>query len=598
VTGFQILQQADFSRGMFRNPSPELIPSNGFQDAVNALLEEDGSIFRRGGSTIKSGADAAAPITMLWDGYTAAGPRTAFAYGGASQALCTLAANDITPLIVAGSKGSQGGRPATGIGCMFYPQGDGTATISIWGGARAMPGSYSTGTITTALLSRTVTGAGTGWNSGVNIEPGALIFSGGNMVGVVASVDSATQLTLHDFATAALTGAAYNAWPTFLMVPATIANLTSLTEPLWVGTVGDPARLLVGYKNRVQFSAPSQPTVFAATDYHQLPEGAVIGLSAIQDQAFVFTTAGVWTISNMNFNLVDVYGNVQQRLSQLTKDVILLDARGIAGWRNQLIVPGIDDIWLMGPAQYPLAISDPIRSLYRSYVRSGYLCGGGTVYRNHFIMPIVDATNAWVDTLVYRLDQGGWTRFSGHAGTSVWFDNRAQALTRRPSLLSANGLRIVDLSQCWTPSGTVKNDGDGSTHTFSVTTRDYASGRASNRNLVKKVRCRYELIDAASDNPVLKAYFGTGVLAGTATWGAATWGSFYWNDASGNAGFVQLAGSASGGDAPVDSGVNPFPWLVGQQAPAFFRLRFILTNPAARLTIREIDSFVRARGRQ
>lgn len=597
--GLEIQQQGDFSKGMYRNPSPELIPPNGFADIINGLLEEDGSAFRRGGSTFKSNTWTSGTLNFMWDGWVAAGPRTLFA---SSLNFGTLAADDATIVQLAAAGPQIGARAASGMGLVFVPLGSAGSAISMWGGSRKTA-IYLTAGITSTLLSRTVTGAATTFTT--SVDPGMLLFSGPGYptpttyIGAVASIESDTSLTLHTFAAAAVTAADSAFYPSY-SVPYGVTIPTG--EPYFVGTAGDPARVLVGYRNQVKFSASGNPTSFAGTDYHQVPEGQIVGLAGLQDQVFVFTTAGVYVISNMNYNLIDAFGNVQQRLTQLTKDIICLDARGIASYRNALIVPATDDIWLIGPAQAPVAISDPIRSLYRSYVQQGCVTGSAAVFRNHYVLPILDTpSNAWRDTLVYRLDQQGWTRWQGHGAKSAAFATRSTSPTRRPALLAVSGPsgngRIMDLTQAWAPVSAVKNDADATTHQFSLTTRDYPTGRAANRNLVKKVRVRYEMVDAAADHPVLTAFFGVGSSTASAQWGSGTWGSFVWGDVD-NPGFIPLQGSANGGDAPPDSGVRPFPWLVGQQAPSFFRIKLVCNSPVAKLAIREIDSFIRSRSRQ
>lgn len=49
------ISQDDFSAGMVRDIAQELIPANGAYDLVNALLDEDGNPYRRGGTAYKSG---------------------------------------------------------------------------------------------------------------------------------------------------------------------------------------------------------------------------------------------------------------------------------------------------------------------------------------------------------------------------------------------------------------------------------------------------------------------------------------------------------------------------------------------------------------
>src|SRR5436853_5111571 len=73
-TGLQQLVQHDLSVGAF--PQNEDIPPNGAEDIVNGLIDDDGTIFRRGGSTYKTTADVASDLIGLWDGYLLAGRRT------------------------------------------------------------------------------------------------------------------------------------------------------------------------------------------------------------------------------------------------------------------------------------------------------------------------------------------------------------------------------------------------------------------------------------------------------------------------------------------------------------------------------------------
>lgn len=64
---------------MFRSVAPHLIPENGVADIRNGLLEEDGSIYRRGGTTYRSTSGFGTNLTFVWDGTLSAGVRTVIA---------------------------------------------------------------------------------------------------------------------------------------------------------------------------------------------------------------------------------------------------------------------------------------------------------------------------------------------------------------------------------------------------------------------------------------------------------------------------------------------------------------------------------------
>lgn len=68
--GFEISEQRDFSAGEFRSVAPHLIPRNGAFSIRNGLLDEDGSVYRRGGSVYKSTSGlGSAGLTFLWTGF-------------------------------------------------------------------------------------------------------------------------------------------------------------------------------------------------------------------------------------------------------------------------------------------------------------------------------------------------------------------------------------------------------------------------------------------------------------------------------------------------------------------------------------------------
>jgi hypothetical protein len=241
--------------------------------------------------------------------------------------------------------------------------------------------------------------------------------------------------------------------------PAPIAALGSVATAAYVTVVA--GRVVVAIGNRAYFSGTTGlgdygagTADFASTDYHEIPPPAtIIGADSVRDMLVLFSTQGVWLVSNMNLDLTDANGNPQQTLDQITKDVILWGNSGVAGfstyagvqgWAGQFIVPALDDVYVLGVDSPPIAISRGIRSLYRQYVRAGYKPGLATVYEGHYILPIVNGVSP-IDTFVCRLDQRGpggqlrpcWTRLSGY-GRGTAFTGRARP-TSAPSLVGING---------------------------------------------------------------------------------------------------------------------------------------------------------------
>jgi hypothetical protein len=136
----------------------------------------------------------------------------------------------------------------------------------------------------------------------------------------------------------------------------------------------------------------------------------------------------------MAFDVVDDVGNVQHRVAQVSKDVILWGDAGISAWAGAFVVPAVEDIYLFSPDGTTQVVSEAIRPLYRSYVRAGYQPGAATVHRGHYLLPILNGT-ALVDELVCRLDRPYQTPGGGRSGRSR--AGRARPRARRTRSASA-----------------------------------------------------------------------------------------------------------------------------------------------------------------
>lgn len=594
------LGQDDFSAGMVRGIARHLMPSNSAYTITDALLDDDGAIYRRGGSVYKSSSAFAGALRFLWDGYLpAVGLRTLVGY---STAFGILSPSDDATVVAMAGGGVSEPKVAVQVADVLMIGGG-----TIYAGSQKSA-SYSTGTVTTTLNSATVTGAGgTLWSA--NVDAGMLIEISGDTQRfyVVKSVDSNTQITLTEpYIGTAAAGQTYVA-SAFKTAPATTPSSTTrgfLAADFYAVVAG---RLLAAIGNRLYMSKAINPAngrsrwqEWNTYDFHDFPEGTqIVGVFAVRDRALVFTTGGVWVLSGLALEIVDAAGNPQHRKEQISSDIVLWGAPGVAQVANTLVVPATDGVYLMDGISPPVQLTQSIARFYRDYVRGSNKPGGATVYRSHLFLPVLSSANAVVEHLVCRLDrpvktrQGQvfpWTRLAGHGGNVTALASRAvTGANRAPKLLGAGAdSRCLDLSSFFEPSAAVKNDADATTHKLIVETRDFRTGRQGVQNTVTRARLRYVLLDAASDNPGVIFYYSTGKLQGdAAVWGTGVWGSFTWADSA--LGEYVLAA----GVAPEDDGREPYTWASFSARAEFVRFRIESSGPCATFTVRELELAVR-----
>lgn len=454
-------------------------PENSFYDGVNVLLNDEGEPFKRGGSALLSASDHGSTLLSVFDTILTPGQRTV-----AVSASNLYAMNGTTPVNVGSLGGFGGVVRAVEVGGFLVIPSTGNATHFYAGSLRSA--AYTAGTVTTTAGSAVVTGAGTAWLA--NVDPGMVLqLTASGELGIVKTVNGDTQITLRDPPATAGAGLAYSLSP--VLIPGALPG-----PPSSVAAVGTPARLVVTVGNRAYFSAPGAPATFdTATDYHELSSGAeIIGSAGTGNTLLLFTTAGVWAVSNMELDPLDDYGNVQQAVSRVGA-IILWGFPGLASYDEAMVVPGIEDVYLFAPGGGSQPISEGIRPLYRSYVRAGYQPGVAVVHRGHYFLPVLNGT-ALVDVLVCRLDRGfAWTRWSGHAA-GLAYAERIGSSTRSPKLYGISGQRITDLTDCFAPSDSNRMDAIGPAPAFSLTTRDFDTGPGIRGGLLRHARLEYDLV--------------------------------------------------------------------------------------------------------
>lgn len=589
------LAQDDFSGGMVRNVAPHLIQENAVYDVINGLLNDDGSVYRRGGTAYKSDAATDTEIVFLWDGSLTPGARTFWA---SESNFFVLDSDDESPVNLGGDGLTQAGVAAEVGGFLFLPGG------YIYGGSRKTA-AYSTGTVTTVNDSPTVTGSGTSWTANVDV---GMIFqtATSERVYIVQSVDSDTQITLtENYEGTGAGGKTYSLSNVYKIAAA---------DPYYdsAGYVSLQSQKLFAYSdNRVFFSNLGNPHAYDATDYHRLPAGATVtGAANIGDAVLIFSTKGVWKLSGAIYDLTDAAGNVQHQLDLLSEQLILWDPAGLANWEQMVIAPCVNGVYLIDGVSSPVMLSSTIDPALNFYTDGGYGLGQTVAYENHFFMPVLEeSTNIVQETFVCRLDTAyldrrrttkfPWTRFSGTGGTMNAFAVRVSGTTNTPFLWGAGAdARIHDCTTFFHPANAVKNDADGTTFSFRLITRDYETGDMT-ENVVRKMRLRYELIDNGGDDPTITAGWAS---EGYRDLVLGEWDhpAGLWDTGFGPSGTEPWASAALGlGDftefadtAPEDNGQNPYVWQVNK------RLRYVrfvvkTDDPCTSLTIRSLESFIR-----
>lgn len=573
--------------GMWRSGDLEAAPPGSAYDIVG-LLQDDGEPFRRGGSTYKSNAAlGAAGLLSIGDFQLPAGQRTIF---GAASGWRVLAADDATPTTIPTLPApSVPRRLITVNGFVFIDGGLGGGFYAYAGSRKS---AVYTSTITLTKDRAIVSGAGFTANvdAGMFLAPSAT-----QQPYVVRSVDSNNQLTLdRPWAEATVTASLTLAHIAFYDF-ASVVVPDNDKPAVYADGYGAIANRLVSWRGSFLFFAPvgnwwpglttaPYTSGWALTDRHEFP-ASIIGAAPIRDTLLVFTGAGVNAVSNMSLDLVDAGGNPQQSNQLVNSEIVLWDRNGLAPWAGSVIVPATDGVWLMDSVSAPQRISDPVEDLYLSYVRAGYRAGLAEVYAGHYLLPILNGLT-WVDTLVCRLrvPRGGggpaWSRLAGSGAQVVGFAERQSS---SPLLLGGSRLatsRVIDATKFFAPAAAVKSDADGTAQSFVYTTRSISTGNMV-ANTVRRVRARYALVDAASDNPTVtcEASYDNGV----------TWVTLNRSDGSGTT-------------APESDGSSAYVWDVrrsdGRAAKVrSVMFRFTCSSPAASLSFKSVEILLRHSGR-
>ncbi len=563
--------QNDFSAGIVDSVAPELIPPNGSAFLDNLMLDEDGALHKRGGSVALATSAPFTPIywhltARLGRGGPSGAPYVTLAFGD-TQVAAASGGNQLTAIGTYNTTRTLKTPVTYGVMDGIVYLGNPTLTSSpyAWAGSTSAV-NYSTGTLALTNASTNCTLTGGAWPA--NIENAVLVISGEPYA--VESRFSDTLVSLKvPWRNPTASGVTYSAQ--------SFAYLSG-SSLVGYGFVASAGRLVSWFTSRVAFTKGYDVVGGASLDteigdYHQIPgDPNVRACYPLDTDLLVFTDAGVWIISNFAYDLTDDYGNPQQSLRELYPGLVLKGTgSGIVGYRDSLVVPAQDGVWLVSRNGLQL-LSASLKNTWLNTVQ----LGSAATLRNHYLLPVLSDGSGIPDRmLVCRLDRPfdlrgqtafAWTALSGQAArtgavTAVTYGNA----TNLEGVGYASGRRM-NLGSFFARTGTGA-DFDGTAISATLQSRDFTTGDG-NLNTIRRARLRYEMAGSAS--PTI-----TGDIA-----------------TAGETGYRSMARSFTD-VGPANTAEQPYTWATAERARRV-RFRFQSSSLTTKLVIRGIELFVRS----
>ena len=612
-----VTDQADWSAGSVRDTSPENIPDDGAFEVLNGLLDEDSSVYRRGGATFQTNAwQSSEGLRFGWEGYFELVGERRFLVADANQ--FAVLDNDLKEIIPLGGPGlAEPPRCAELSGYLFIGGG------YIYAGATSPSG---TGTF------QNVNDEWQSVGGSSDVQAGHIFEEAGGVYVVTESTNNGRAIKIHPQPSPnnqiTINGSA-------------IYEIQGIDQDGICKSAGYEtiANRMCGFdETKVRFSeldldsmTVANPLKWTDTDFHEIPQGAIVeALVAVGDVLIVLSTAGIWTIRGLALNIVDPNtGTPQHAIDVLSRDLIIHSPQGVATWEQVAIVPCLDGIWLLDGISTPVQLSGWIDKSYAKFVY-GRVIGQAAVFKNHYFLPVITGDEAAYNCMVCRVDRAivqdrrrraryPWTLFRGLGSSSAAFVVRNELGTTdlysccpdQVSVLNPDagvpiiGAAVLKCSSFFTPDATNAFDPDGSMHPFHITTRDYETGDLT-LNVIRKLRLAYEMVsDEPSLEPRIRLDIGQGgQVALPAMWGdpAGEWGVGFgpagdspWM-AYTEAEFEPVMRENLPEYAPTSDGVDPFDFWVNKRR-RFGRYRIALDNaPPSYLVVHRVEQHVRRAG--
>ena len=263
--------------------------------------------------------------------------------------------------------------------------------------------------------------------------------------------------------------------------------------------------------NRVWFSAAGDPTSWDTNFGWWDTTGTITAIATLPNVILIFHADSVERLR----------GTTPPPGSDMTLEPFLgygcLDPFSVVSWRNRLIFASSEGIYMTdGATDVDLTAAAQMKTYWQSllagYSSSWRIAAG--VYRDHYIVSINNG-NTLVDCLCVNLQSQSMWRFTNLHGSS--FVNVTSSLQEECYMGMWNAGRVAKLSTLWSPSATVKKDGDNTVPTPIIETGAFRGFDRLHRRWIQsmgKQKWRflyvdYDLHDAATDNPVITMSYAT-----------------------------------------------------------------------------------------
>jgi hypothetical protein len=512
-------QQAGFGAGVWEGQDQlNQAPDGTVKSAADCFVDPQGALRSRNGAPLLQGTTWATDrLSWVWEGALSPGLRTIFATRSVPGSPgATNAGHGIG--VLDGSNNSAANFSPGGYYYMDYPLsavlldsmlfiggpgaalagGDNTDTTKqgmLYGGSRKTATYTPGGTIAVTLGSAVVTRAAGGFTA--NVDAGMLMFSPGagsapRRYHVVKSVDSDTQVTLVQ----PYAGATGTITPDFRPLALIGAGATGGSSYRASALYGSCAgRLLSLEANKLFVSDGPDPTT-GASRAHSFPTKNIIefpsdaqGISVqtIRNQVFVFTAAGLYRVTGLEYEIVDADGNPQWTIELLSRETVAVNHAAIVTWHQALIVPCLDAIYIVDGVNPPQSITPGVD--WQTVVNSGRNLGQAAIFRGYYLLPVETAAGSFAfTTYCFRLQPVETTRGLVFPNTRWTCDVEAYTSSSAQRLvMAAANLKLWQGGAILDPAAAPVNDGNAAAVQGAVETRPFTLGHGA---VVRRVRVR------------------------------------------------------------------------------------------------------------
>jgi hypothetical protein len=145
---------------------------------------------------------------------------------------------------------------------------------------------------------------------------------------------------------------------------------------------------------------------FPTTNIIEFPLDAQgVAIQTIRNQTFVFTTAGLYRVTGLEYEITDADGNPQWTIELLSRETRAMSNASIVTWHQALIVPCLDAIYIVDGVNPPQPISNGVD--WQTVVNSGRALGQAAVFRGYYLLPVETAAGSLVHDVLLPAAAGG-----------------------------------------------------------------------------------------------------------------------------------------------------------------------------------------------